>query len=104
MRVVLTEEKMNQYYVYILTNWNDKVMYIGVTNNLERRLFEHQNELIEGFTKTYHVHKLVYFEETSDVRAAIAREKQLKGWRREKKNELVEIMNPTWKDLSEDWG
>lgn len=79
-------------------------MYIGVTNNLERRLFEHQNELIEGFTKTYHVHKLVYFEETSDVRAAIAREKQLKGWRREKKNELVEIMNPTWKDLSEDWG
>ena len=95
---------MNQYYVYILTNWNDKVMYIGVTNNLERRLFEHQNELIEGFTKTYHVHKLVYFEETSDVRAAIAREKQLKGWRREKKNELVEIMNPTWKDLSEDWG
>ena len=104
MRVVLTEEKMNQYYVYILTNWNDNVMYIGVTNNLERRLFEHQNELIEGFTKTYHVHKLVYFEETSDVRAAIAREKQLKGWRREKKNELVEIMNPTWKDLSEDWG
>ena len=95
---------MDQYYVYILTNWNDKVMYIGVTNNLERRLFEHQNELIEGFTKTYHVHKLVYFEETSDVRAAIAREKQLKGWRREKKNELVEIMNPTWKDLSEDWG
>ena len=95
---------MNQYYVYILTNWNDKVMYIGVTNNLERRLFEHQNELIEGFTKTYHVHKLAYFEETSDVRAAIAREKQLKGWRREKKNDLVEIMNPTWKDLSEDWG
>ncbi len=94
---------MKQYFVYILTNWNNKVMYIGVTNDLERRLYEHRQELADGFTKKYHVHKLVYFEETSDVEAAIAREKQLKGWRREKKNELVAQMNPTWKDLSEDW-
>lgn len=96
-------KRMNQYFVYMLTNWNDKVMYIGVTNNLERRLYEHKNELIDGFTKTYHVHKLVYFEETSDVNAALEREKQMKRWRREKKNALVETMNPTWRDLSEDW-
>ena len=94
---------MEHFYVYILTNWNDKVMYIGVTNNLERRVYEHKQELVEGFTKTYHIHKLVYYEETSDVRSAIQREKQLKGWRREKKNALVESMNPSWKDLSEEW-
>ena len=94
---------MKQYFVYILTNWNNKVMYIGVTNNLQRRLYEHKNALVEGFTKEYNVHKLVYYEVTTDVEAAIAREKQLKGWRREKKNALVESMNPTWKDLSEEW-
>ena len=80
---------MNQYYVYILTNWNDRVMYIGVTNDLRRRLYEHQEELVDGFTKDYHVHKLVYFETTSDVKAAIEREKQLKGWRREKRTDLL---------------
>ena len=95
---------MNSYYVYILTNWKGNVMYIGVTNDLERRLYEHKHELVEGFTKQYHVHKLVYFEETSDVRAAIEREKQLKNWARAKKNALVETMNPMWKDLSEEWG
>jgi putative endonuclease len=94
---------MGQYFVYILTNWNDKVMYIGVTSNLPKRIYEHKHELVDGFTKTYHVHKLVYYEETPDVRAAILREKQLKRWRREKKNSLVETMNPTWKDLSEEW-
>ena len=94
---------MSQYYVYILTNWNDRVMYIGVTNDLRRRLYEHKEELVDGFTKDYRVHKLVYFETTSDVKAAIEREKQLKGWRREKKNGLVERLNPTWRDLSEDW-
>ncbi len=78
-------------------------MYIGVTSNLERRLYEHKQELVDGFTKKYHVHKLVYYEQTSDVRAAIAREKELKGWLRAKKNALVETMNPTWRDLSEDW-
>ena len=94
---------MNSYYVYILTNWKGNVMYIGVTNDLERRLYEHKHELVEGFTKRYHVHKLVYYEETSDVRAAIEREKQLKNWARAKKNALVETMNPMWKDLSEEW-
>ena len=85
--------RMPGYYVYILTNWNNKVMYIGVTNNLQRRLWEHQNQLVEGFTKKYNVHKLVYFEETSDVQAALAREKELKKWRREKKSRLVESAN-----------
>ena len=91
------------YYVYVLTNKSNRVMYIGMTNDLERRLYEHKQELIEGFTKRYHVHKLVYFETTTDVRSAIAREKQLKGWRRARKNDLVETMNPEWRDLSEDW-
>ena len=94
---------MGSYYVYILTNWKGNVMYIGVTSNLERRLYEHRHELIEGFTKRYHVHKLVYYEQTGDVKAAIEREKQLKHWTRAKKNALVETMNPIWKDLSEDW-
>ena len=94
---------MNHYYVYILTNWNHKVMYIGVTGNLIRRLNEHRNGVSEGFTKKYRVHKLVYFEETSDVYAALAREKQLKGMLRSKKNALVETLNPDWHDLSEDW-
>ena len=91
------------YYVYLLTNWNNKVMYLGVTNNLERRLYEHKNKLVKGFTEKYNVNKLVYFEETQDVTAAIAREKEIKKWRREKKNQLVNRMNPNWKDLSSRW-
>ena len=91
------------YYVYILTNKSDRVMYFGVTNNLERRICEHKQELIDGFTKRYHVHKLVYYEVTSDVRAAIEREKILKGWLRARKNALVVSMNPEWRDLSDDW-
>jgi len=91
------------YYVYLLTNWNNQVMYVGVTNDLERRIYEHKNKLIDGFTKKYHVDKLVYFETTSDVLAAIEREKQIKKWRREKKNQLVIEMNPEWKDLSLEW-
>jgi len=91
------------FYVYILTNWNNKVMYIGMTNNLERRLYEHKNKLVDGFTKKYNIHKLVYYEHGNDVNAAIAREKEIKKWRREKKNNLVETMNPTWKDLSLEW-
>ncbi|RKX57907.1 MAG: GIY-YIG nuclease family protein, partial [Thermodesulfobacteriota bacterium] len=75
------------YYVYLLTNWNNKVMYLGVTNNLERRLYEHKNKLFKGFTEKYNVNKLVYFEETQDVTVAIAREKEIKKWRREKKNQ-----------------
>ncbi len=75
-------------------------MYIGMTNNLPRRLYEHKNKLLDGFTKKYNLNKLVYFENTSDVRTAIAREKEIKKWRREKKNKLVESLNPHWKDLS----
>ena len=78
-------------------------MYLGVTNNLERRLYEHKNKLVKGFTEKYNVNKLIYFEETQDVTAAIAREKEIKKWRREKKNQLVNRMNPNWKDLSSGW-
>lgn len=90
---------MKNYYVYFLTNWNNAVIYIGFTNNLERRIFEHRNGLVEGFTQKYNVNKLVYFEETSDVYSAIAREKQLKKWRRDKKDILVNAINPDWNDL-----
>jgi len=76
-------------------------LYTGVTNNLEKRVFEHKNHLIEGFTKKYKISKLVYFEETSDIRVAISREKQIKGWKRNKKVALIESINPDWKDLFE---
>ena len=92
------------YFVYILSNWCDSVVYIGVTRDLQRRLYEHRNGSADGFTKKYNVHKLVYFEYTNDVRVAIEREKQLKGWTRAKKNALIQKMNPTWRDLSDDWG
>ena len=91
------------YFVYILSNWDDSVIYIGVTANLPRRLYEHQHGLVEGFTRKYNVHKLVYYEHTNDVYSAISREKQLKKWNRTKKNILITKMNPQWKDLSEDW-
>ena len=87
------------YYVYILTNVSNKVLYIGVTNNLIRRIYEHKNKLIDGFTKRYNLNKLVYFEQTSDVESAINREKQLKGWLRKRKEELINSMNPNWVDL-----
>ena len=92
-----------QYYVYLLTNKLNIALYVGVTNNLERRLYEHKNELADSFTKRYHIHKLVYYETTPDVRAAIEREKQIKSWSRAKKNALVNEMNPKWKDLSLGW-
>jgi len=92
-----------KYYVYLLTNWNDEVMYIGMNNHLESRMYEHKRKLAKGFTSKYNVHKLVYFEEGNDVQAAIAREKEIKKWRREKKNNLVKTLNPEWRDLSEDW-
>lgn len=88
------------YYVYILTNSSNSVMYIGVTNDLPRRLSEHKSGAIDSFTKRYRVHKLVYFEEYHNPNDAISREKQLKGWRRSKKNALVETTNPSWSDLS----
>jgi len=74
-----------------------------MTNNLERRVYEHKNKLVNGFTKRYNINKLVYFEETSDVNAAISREKEIKKWRREKKDSLVSSINQEWKDLSEGW-
>lgn len=88
------------YFVYILTNKSNKVMYIGVTNDLRRRLYEHKNELVDGFTKRYHIHKLVYYESYKEIRDAILREKRLKGLLRSRKNELVELTNPEWNDLS----
>ena len=91
------------YYVYILANKTNAVVYIGVTNDLMRRLWEHRNDMADGFTKQYHVHKLMYYESTTDVNEAIAREKQLKGWPRAKKNDLIESANPAWKDLAGDW-
>jgi putative endonuclease len=77
-------------------------MYVGVTNDLVRRLYEHKNHLVKGFTEKYNVHKLVYFEETADVLSAIEREKEIKKWRREKKNALVVGVNPDWRDLGEE--
>ena len=91
------------YFVYILSNWDDSVLYIGVTSNLPRRLYEHRNGLADGFTKKYNVHKLVYFEHTNDVYSAISREKQLKKWNRSKKNALIAAVNPSWFDLSNSW-
>jgi putative endonuclease len=91
------------YFIYILTNWNNRVLYTGVTNNLERRLYEHKHGLLDGFTKKYNVHKLVYFDTSSDIDAVIQREKQIKGWTRQKKNNLIESINPDWKDLTESW-
>ena len=78
-------------------------MYVGVTNNLERRIYEHKNKLLDGFTKKYNINKLVYFDSTTDVKSAIAWEKQIKGWVRKRKNELVETINPKWEDLSIGW-
>ena len=95
--------EQRQYYVYILTNRTNNVLYIGMTNNLERRVFEHKNKLVEGFTKRYNLTKLVYYEATGDVESAIGREKQLKNWHREWKRNLVSEANPRWQDLSEDF-
>jgi putative endonuclease len=94
-------KKDRQYYVYILTNKSNKVIYIGVTNDLDRRMFEHKNKLVEGFTKRYNLVKLVYYEMTEDVQSAIRREKQLKNWHRDWKINLIKQFNPEWNDLSE---
>ncbi|MEK7561010.1 MAG: GIY-YIG nuclease family protein [Patescibacteria group bacterium] len=91
---------MHQYYVYILANKQNGTFYIGVTNDLQRRMYEHKNNLIEGFTKKYGVHKLVYYEHTTDIQGALQREKQLKKWQRKWKLRLIEESNPEWKDLS----
>lgn len=93
---------MADYFVYILSN-KSRMLYVGVTNNLERRLFEHQMKLVPGFTERYGLGGLVYYELTSDVNSAIAREKQIKGWVRRKKVALIHSLNPEWKDLSSEW-
>lgn len=92
----------HNYYVYILAS-KSGTLYTGVTNDLERRIFEHKQELLEGFTKKYGCKKVVYFEQYTDVREALAREKQIKNWRRNKKEFLIRELNPTWRDLSTDW-
>ena len=93
------------YYVYLLTNFARSVVYIGVTSDLEGRLYEHrEGELASSFTKRYKVYRLVHCEQYSDVQAALAREKQLKGWTRAKKNALIEAENPRWDDLGAAWG
>ena len=92
---------MKQYYVYIMSN-KSKTLYTGVTNNLERRVYEHKNKLNEGFTKKYNITKLVYFEVTNSIEEAIKREKQLKNWKRQWKIELIESVNKEWEDLVND--
>ena len=96
---------MKRYYVYILANLANATgtLYTGVTNNLKRRVYEHKHELVEGFTKRYNVSRLVYYEETGDIKAALMREKQIKGWLRQKKIKLIKSVNPKWEDLSEGW-
>jgi putative endonuclease len=95
--------QQKSYYVYIMANYS-RTLYVGVTNDLQRRAYEHKNKLFEdSFSARYNINRLVYFEETNDVLAAIEREKQIKRWRREKKVFLIEQQNPDWRDLSEEW-
>jgi putative endonuclease len=92
----------SNYYIYIMTN-HLGTLYTGVTNNLIVRVYQHREGTVEGFTKKYKINRLVYFEETPSVNAALEREKEIKGWVRKKKIKLIESENPGWKDLSEDW-
>lgn len=91
------------YYVYIMASKPNGTIYTGVTNNLERRVYEHKNNIIKGFTSKYQIHRLVYFEETNNINDALELEKQIKGWLRKKKVALIESVNPNWDDLAEDW-
>ncbi len=100
--VLFTRE--HHYYVYMMVSSSRRALYTGVTNNLERRAFQHKNDEFEGFSSQYQAHRLVWFERYGNIHTAIAREKQLKGWRRTKKNWLVEMTNAEWRDLSTDWG
>ncbi len=93
---------MRQFYVYVMTN-RSRTLYVGVTNNLERRVCEHKLKHNPGFTSRYNINQLVYYESTNDVHTAIAREKQIKGWVRSKKIALIDAQNPEWRDLSADW-
>ena len=93
---------MKEYFVYIMTN-KSRTLYTGVTGDLKKRVYQHKNKLVEGFTRKYNLRVLVYYEITSNIHAALAREKQIKGWLRKRKIELIESMNPEWRDLSEGW-
>lgn len=88
-----------QYYIYIMTNRHNTVLYTGVTNDIKKRTYQHKNKLYKGFTQKYNINKLVYFEYTSDIYSAIIREKQIKGYSRKKKNDLIESKNPEYKNL-----
>ena len=96
-------KNVHQYYIYILTNHKNGTLYIGMSNDLERRVFEHKNKLIKGFTKKYGLNRLVYFEIYQYVNDAILREKRIKKWKRQWKIELIEEENPEWDDLAQDW-
>ena len=100
--MVLKTKTMKQYYVYIMNNPTG-TLYVGVTSNLEQRVCEHKQKIHAGFTKKYNVTRLAYYEETPDVHTALAREKEIKKWRRSKKIALVKSLNPEWQDLSEGW-
>lgn len=93
---------VRDFHVYVMSN-RTRVLYIGVTNDLQRRVCEHKRRAEAGFTNHYHLNRLVYFEHHDDAVKAIAREKQLKGWRRDRKIALIESSNPKWSDLSRDW-
>ena len=93
---------MKNYYVYIIAG-KSGTLYVGITSNIKKRVYEHKNRLIPGFTDKYGIDRLLYFEAMTDVSSAIKREKQIKAWRREKKVKLIDSLNPQWKDLSEDW-
>ena len=93
---------MKDYFVYIMTN-RSGTLYTGLTSDLERRVYQHKHKLIPGFTSRYRINKLIFYEMTSNVEAAIAREKQIKGWLRKKKLALVATINAEWRDLSDDW-
>ncbi|MDD3993068.1 MAG: GIY-YIG nuclease family protein [Desulfobacterales bacterium] len=93
---------MKTYHVYIMAN-RSGTLYTGVTGDLQRRVYEHKHKLVPGFTQRYNIDRLVWYEETNDVQAAIAVEKRIKGWRREKKVALIEAKNPGWEDLSRGW-
>ena len=101
---VCYNKAMNKTYtVYIMTNYSETSLYIGVTSNLPKRVWEHKNKVVEGFTEKYNVDKLVYFETTDSIESAIKREKQLKNWHREWKINLIKENNPDFRDLSLDW-
>ncbi|MFH0811250.1 MAG: GIY-YIG nuclease family protein [Pseudomonadota bacterium] len=93
---------MQNYYVYILANKRNGTLYLGVTKDLVKRVYEHKNDLVEGFTKKYGIHNLVYYEQTNDSSSAIEREKRLKKWKRQWKIALIVKCNPEWRDLYND--